>query len=402
MKHLIILGDGMADEPLANYGGKTPLQIAKTPHINWLTKNGKSGLLETVPPKMHPGSEIANMAVLGYDVEKLFEGRGVLEAASMGVELQPGDMAMRCNLVTIENDILINHSAGHIRNKQATELIEFLNNELGNERVTFYPGVSYRHLLVVKNGVKDIDGTPPHDVPGTPFRDVLIKSNKKEAQKTTDLLNNLILKSQELLENHPINIQRKADGQEPANSIWPWSPGYKPAMLTLKEMFGINKSAVISAVDLIQGIGVYAGMEVIRVKGATGLYDTDYEAKAKAAIDALKDNDFVYLHIEASDEAGHEGDVELKIKTIEYLDERVVKYILEETEKMDDEVAIAILPDHPTPCELRTHTRKPVPFSIYKPGNSPDKVEVYDEFTVENGAFGLLKGDEFMRIFLGN
>lgn len=400
MKYIIILGDGMSDEPLAEYGGKTPLQMAKTPHIDWLAKNGRSGLFKTVPETMHPGSEIANMAVLGYDVEKLYEGRGVLEAASMGVELQPGDMAMRCNLVTIENEILKNHSAGHIRNVQATELIEFLNKELGNERIIFYAGVSYRHLLVIKNGVKEMDCTPPHDVPGTPFRNVLIKSKTEEAQATTDLLNDLILKSQDLLENHPINIKRKADGQEPANSIWPWSPGYKPAMPTLKEMYGIEKSAVISAVDLIHGIGVYAGMEVIHVEGATGLYDTNYEGKAEAAIEALKKNDFVYLHIEASDEAGHEGNVELKTKTIEYLDERVVKYILEEVEKMDEDVAIAILPDHPTPCALKTHTRKPVPFSIYKPGNQPDSVLVYDEFDVENGAFSILYGNEFIKEFL--
>ncbi len=390
----------MADEPLAGYGGKTPLQIAKTPNIDWLAKNGKSGLLTTVPAGMHPGSEIANMAVLGYDVKNLYEGRGVLEAASMGVELAPGDMAMRCNLVTIENEILKNHSAGHIRDEQATEIIEYLNRELSDERVTFYPGVSYRHLLVIKGGVKKLDCTPPHDVPGTPFRNILTKPLHDSANETAELLNGLILKSQELLENHPVNRNRKANGKEPANSIWPWSPGYKPAMPTLKELFGIEKSAVISAVDLIQGIGVYAGMEVIKVEGATGLYDTNYEGKTRAAVEALKENDLIYLHIEASDEAGHEGNVELKIKTIENLDQRVVKYIIETTTEMDEEVAIAILPDHPTPCELRTHTRKPVPFSIYKPGDNPDKVNVYDEFSVEKGAFGLLKGDEFMRAYL--
>lgn len=390
----------MSDEPLSEYGGKTPLQMANTPHIDWLAENGRSGLLKTVPETMHPGSEIANMAVLGYPVEKVYEGRGVLEAASMGVELQPGDMAMRCNLVTIENDILKNHSAGHIRNKQANELIQFLNDKLGNERVQFHAGVSYRHLLVIKDGIKEIDCTPPHDVPGIPQKDILVKAKTSESKETADLLNDLILKSQELLENHPVNVTRKADGQEPANSIWPWSPGYKPAMATLKEMFGIEKSAVISAVDLIQGIGVYAGMEVIQVEGVTGLYDTNYEGKAKAAIKALKENDFVYLHIEASDEAGHEGDVELKTKTIEYLDERVVKYILAEVEKMDEEVAIAILPDHPTPCALKTHTRDAVPFSIYKPGNTPDGVKVYDEFDVRKGVFGILERDEFMKVFL--
>jgi 2,3-bisphosphoglycerate-independent phosphoglycerate mutase len=228
----------------------------------------------------------------------------------------------------------------------------------------------------------------------------LIKAETSEAEKTATLLNDLIFKSQELLEKHPINKKRKAEGKKLANSIWPWSPGYKPTMPTLEEMFGIKKSAVISAVDLIHGIGVYAGMEVIHVEGATGLYDTNYEGKAEAAVDALKTNDFVYLHIEASDEAGHEGDVELKIKTIEYLDQRIVKYILEEIKEFDEPVSIAILPDHPTPCAIRTHTYDPVPVSIYSPIKEPDNVEVYDEFSVRGGSLGLLKGDEFMKMFL--
>lgn len=391
----------MSDEPLNNFDNLTPLQMANKPHIDWIAKNGKSGLLKTVPETMHPGSEIANMAVLGYDVEKVFEGRGVLEAASMGVELQDDDLGLRCNLITIENEKIKNHSAGHISNEEATELIQFLEKELGSETVKFYAGVSYRHLLVIKGGKKDFKCTPPHDVPGTLYKEVLPLTNSEEAKGTADLVKNLILKSQELLENHPINLKRKAEGKDPANSIWPWSPGYKPAMPTLKEMYGIEKSAVISAVDLIHGIGVYAGMNVIHVEGATGLYDTNYEGKAKAAVDALKENDLVYLHIEASDEAGHEGDVELKTKTIEYLDQRVVKYILEETAKMEDEVAIAILPDHPTPCALKTHTREPVPFSIYIPGNEPDEVTVYDEFDVNKGAYGILEGNEFIKKFLG-
>lgn len=391
----------MSDEPLANYDNKTPLQMANKPHIDWLAKNGQSGMLKTVPESMHPGSEIANMAVLGYDVEKVFEGRGVLEVASMGVELQPGDLGLRCNLLTIEDCKIKNHSAGHISNEEAAELIAFLDEKLGNDKVKFYPGVSYRHLLVIKDGIKYFQCTPPHDVPGTAFKDVLPKAKTEEAKDTSQLVTDLILKSQELLENHEINKKRKAAGKEPANSIWPWSPGYKPAMPTLKEMFGINSSAVISAVDLIQGIGVYAGMEVIKVEGATGLYDTNYEGKAKAAVDALKEKDLVYLHIEASDEAGHEGDVELKTRTIEYLDQRVVKYILEETQKMDEEVAIAILPDHPTPCALKTHTRDSVPFSIYKPSKTPDAVEVYDEFDPRNGILGEMQGDEFIREFIG-
>ncbi len=400
MKHLIILGDGMADEPLPGYGGKTPLQLAKKPHIDWLAKNGQTGLLSTVPPTMHPGSEIANMAVLGYDVENVFEGRGVLEAASMGVDLQPGDLAMRVNLICLEDQRIKNHSAEHISSEEANELIAFLNQELGDDTVRFYPGVSYRHLLVMKNGSKALQCTPPHDVPGTPFKEVMIKAASKEAEETARKLNDLVLRSQELLQNHPVNEKRKALGKDPANSIWPWSPGYKPAMPTLREMFGIEQSAVISAVDLIHGIGVYAGMEVIYVEGATGLYDTNYEGKAEAAVKALRGKDFVYLHIEASDEAGHEGDVELKTRTIEYLNDRVVKYILEETRKMDEDVAIAVLPDHPTPCALKTHTREPVPFLIYKPGILADEVEVYDEFSVKNGSFGLLKGDEFIKGFL--
>lgn len=400
MKYIIILGDGMSDEPLKDYDNKTPLQMANTPHIDWLANFGQSGQLKTVPETMHPGSEIANMAVLGYDVENVFEGRGVLEAASIGVDLEPGDMAMRLNLVCVEGDILKNHSAGHISNEEAAELINYLEEHLGNNVVKFYAGVSYRNLLVIKNGVKDFHCTPPHDIPGHEFKPLLPKSLNAESKETSDLVTDLILKSQMLLEKHPVNIKRKNAGKDPANSIWPWSPGYKPAMPTLKEMYGVEKSAVISAVDLIHGIGVYAGMEVIHVDGVTGLYDTNYEGKAEAAIEALKENDLVYLHIEASDEAGHEGDVELKIKTIEYLDSRVVKYILEETRKMNEEVAIAILPDHPTPCALKTHTREAVPFSIYKPGKEADSVKVYDEFDTKNGTFGILKGNEFIKAFL--
>lgn len=401
MKHIIILGDGMADEPLKHFGNKTPLQMAQKPHIDWLAKNGQNGILKTVPETMQPGSEIANLSVLGYDVEKVFEGRGVLEAASMGVEIGENDLALRCNLICVEDKKIKNHSAGHISTEEARELINYLNKSFGNEKIQFYPGVSYRHLLVIKNGIKDMICTPPHDVMGTPFQDVLIKAVSEEAKNTANLLNYLIVRSPYLLENYPVNLKRKEEGKDMANFIWPWSPGYKPAMQTFKEMFGIEKSAVISAVDLIQGIGVYAGMDVIKVEGATGLYNTNYEGKAKAAVNALKDHDFVYLHIEASDEAGHEGDVELKTKTIEYLDQRVIKYILEETEKIDAEVTIAVLPDHPTPCALKTHTREAIPFIIYRKGIKADEVEVYDEFAAQDGSFGTLKGNEFIKAFLG-
>ncbi len=400
MKYIIVLGDGMADEPIAALGGKTPLQAARTPHIDQLAAIGCSGLLDTIPPNLHPGSEIANMSVLGYDVEKVFEGRGVLEAASMGIDLQPGDMALRCNLICLDDQKIKNHSAGHISSGEAAELIGYLDKKLGNNIIRFYPGVSYRHLLVIKGGNKALTCTPPHDVMGTPYRDVLVKPETVGAYDTAKLLNYLIIRSIYLLEEHPVNKKRISEGKDPASCIWPWSPGYRPQMPTIRELWGIGSSAVISAVDLIQGIGVLAGMDVIKVDGATGLYDTNYEGKARATIDALKDHDLVYLHIEASDEAGHEGDAPLKVKTIEYLDYRVLKTLMEETAAMTEPVTIALLPDHPTPCRTKTHTREPVPFIIYTPGNQPDEVTAYDEYAAAKGSFGLIKGPAFMKALL--
>lgn len=400
MKHIIILGDGMADERIAKLNNKTPLEAANKPYIDLIAKKGCTGLFHTVPAGFKPGSEIANMCVLGYDVRTEFEGRGSLEAASIGVSIMPGEMAMRCNLICVHDGKIKNHSAGHISNEEAKELIEFLQAELGNDVFTFHNGISYRHLLIMKGGNKQITCTPPHDVPGTEVNSVLVKADVAEAEETARLLNELTLKSQELLENHPVNLKRKAEGKDPANSIWVWSPGYKPSMKTLKEKFGIGSGAVISAVDLIKGIGVYAGLESIEVEGATGLYNTNYEGKAEAAIEALKKNDFVFLHIEASDEAGHEGDVDLKVKTIEYLDSRIVKPIYEEVSKWDEPVSIAILPDHPTPCAIKTHTASAIPFIIYNPEAEADKVEVYNEFSVKEGSYGILNEDEFIKSFL--
>lgn len=397
MKSIIILGDGMADEPIEALGGKTPMQYADTPYMDKLAELGVTGRMKTVADGFHPGSEVANMAVLGYDLPTVYEGRGVLEAASIGYDLQPGEMAMRCNLICVEGEILKNHSSGHITTEEADELIRYLNEKLGSDRIQFHTGVSYRHLLIVKGGDKRLDCTPPHDVPLHPFRPLMIRPEVPEAQATADLLNDLILRSQEILADHPVNRRRKAAGKDPANSIWPWSPGYRPAMRTLKEMYGFRQGSVISAVDLIRGIGVYAGLEVIDVEGATGLYDTNYEGKAYAALEALKTNDFVYLHIEASDEAGHEGDVDLKVKTIENLDKRAIGILFEELQKWDEPVAIAVLPDHPTPCAIRTHTNTPVPFLIYKPGQAPDTVTRFDEFSVLEGKYGILENDEFIK-----
>ncbi len=400
MKYIVILGDGMADLPEKEKGGLTPLMAAHIPHIDRLAKMGCTGLLETIPDNLLPGSEVANLAVLGYDVESVFEGRGVIEAASMGIMLEEDDLTMRCNLICVKEGKIKNHSAGHISTDEAVELINYLNEELGNEKIKFFPGVSYRHILILKGGSKAISCTPPHDVPGTSFMDVLPTAIDHEGNETAELLTKLIYESQKLLVSHPVNIKRKTAGKDTANSIWPWSQGYRPKMAKFKEMYGVEKGAVISAVDLIQGIGVYAGLDIIKVKGATGLYDTNYEGKAQAAINALKDHDFVYLHIEASDEAGHEGDFDLKVKTIEYLDQRVVKYLMEKTSEMNDPVTLAVLPDHPTPWKLRTHTRDAVPFLIYRPGANPDAVDHYDEFSVREGKYGLIKSNRFMQELL--
>ena len=384
----------MADWPVPSLGGKTLLQAARTPNMDNLARMGRTGKLITVAPGFHPGSEVANMSVMGYNLPRVYEGRGPLEAASIGIDLKPGEMAMRCNLVCIEGDIIKNHSAGHITTEEADVLIKFLQEQLGDERIHFYTGVQYRHLLVVKGGDKRLGCTPPHDVPLKPFRPLLIKPECPEAQETADLLNDLILRSQALLNNHPVNLKRMAEGKDPANSIWPWSPGYRPQMERLSDRFPqIKRGAVISAVDLINGIGYYAGLRRINVEGATGLYDTNYENKVSAALEALRTDDFVYLHIEASDEAGHEGDVPLKIMTIENLDKRVVGPIYQAIKDWNEPVAIAVLPDHPTPCELRTHTAEPVPFLIWYPGITPDEVQTFDEVAALQGAYGLMKED---------
>lgn len=397
MKYIIILGDGMSDEPIAKLGNKTPLQAAQIPFMDMLAGKGRNGLLNTVPDGFSPGSEIANLSVLGYNIPFVYEGRGVLEAASMGVEVLPDEVVMRCNLVCIEGEILKNHSAGHISTAEASELIHFLDEKLGGEQFSFHAGVSYRHVLKINGGNKNIICTPPHDIPEKPFLEYMIKSGNSEADSTAEALNNLVHASRELLNDHPINKKRVAEGKDPANSIWPWSPGYRPQMQQLRKMYPFTSGAVISAVDLIRGIGVYAGLEVIMVEGATGLYDTNYEGKAQAALNALKEKDFVYLHVEASDEAGHEGNVDLKVKTIEYLDSRIVKPIYEEIKNWDEPVTIAILPDHPTPCAIRTHTRDAVPFIIWNRYIKPDGVLSYDEFAAKEGGYGLLYEDQFMK-----
>lgn len=409
MKHIIILGDGMADHQVARLGNKTLLQYARPEYMNRLAREGRTGRLMTVPEGFPPGSEVANTSILGYDLNKVYEGRGPLEAASIGYEMADDDMAIRCNIITLEDGKIITHNGGNLETKDADVLIKYLNETLakpinkreGCERVKFITGIQYRHLLVIKGGNKHIVCAPPHDHPNEPWRPLLVKAEIPEAQETADLINELILKSQELLAKHPYNIAKAAKGERQANSIWPWSGGYRPSMETLMQQYPqIKSGAVISAVDLIQGIGKYAGLRIIKVPGATGLADTNYEGKAQAAIDALKKDDFVFVHVEATDEAGHDGDVDLKLKAIDYLDKRLIKPILEAIEQMDEPVCVAILPDHPTPVELRIHVNEPVPFIIWHKGITPDEVQYYDEESCVSGGYGLLRLNEFMNEFM--
>lgn len=403
MKHIIILGDGMADWHNLSLGGKTLLQHADTPHFDQLARMGRNGLLKTVPDGFHPGSEVANSSILGYDQHIVYEGRGPLEAASIGVELEPDDLALRCNIVSLDGDILKNHSCGRLETEDADILVKYLDEHLGNDRIHFYTGVQYRHLLVIKGGNKHIHFIPPHDIPLKPWRENLPVAECPEAEETCALLRDLMLKSQQLLAQHPLNLQRISQGQDSANSIWPWGGGYKPQMQTLSQQYPdqIHRGSVITAVDLIRGIGKYAGLRVIDVPGATGLWDTNFRGKAQAAIQALQDgDDFVYLHVEASDEAGHDGDLELKLGCIHNLDHNLVAPIMDAVSTWDEPVAIALLPDHPTPVEYRTHTNEPIPFVIYYPGIQPDGVQTFDEDAAREGSYGLLQGDEFIKAFM--
>lgn len=399
MKFIVILTDGMADEPDDMLGDMTPVMAAKTPVMDEICKKAATGLVHTVPPEFHPGSEIANMNILGYPPAKYFQGRGVIEAASLGIDIKSEDLVLRCNLVSLEDGILVNHSAGHISSPEAAELIDVLNEKLGSDRVKFYPGTSYRHILIIKGGNSDVKCTPPHDHPGKPAVSLFPVANSSKADDTATLLCDLMKRSVDVLKNHPVNVKRRTEGKKCADSIWPWSPGYKPDLPSFKDRFGIESGAVISAVDLIFGIGKLAGLEMVHVEGATGLHDTNYEGKAAAALDALKRHPFVFLHIEAMDEAGHEGDFLLKKRVIEDFDRRLLKPLYEGLQKMGEDYALLLLPDHPTPCRLRTHTRAAVPFMIMKKGLQADSIETFNEFSVKNGSLGEVKGEELLDLF---
>ena len=433
----------MADLPVERLGGKTLLQYAHKPMMDQLAREGRCGRLVTVPEGFPPGSEVANTAILGYDLNKVYEGRGPLEAASIGYDMADDDFAIRCNIITLADGKIITHNGGNLETDDARVLIDYLNENLakpinereGCERVKFITGIQYRHLLVIKGGNKHIVCAPPHDHPNEEWRPLLVKpsvecrvqsvefatanddgdagsaavanstlytlNSKLTSKQTADLINEMILKSQELLANHPFNIERAKRGDRQANSIWPWSGGYRPSMETLMQQYPQVKSgAVISAVDLIQGIGKYAGLRIIKVPGATGLADTNYEGKAQAAIEALEKDDFVFVHVEASDEAGHDGDLELKLKTIEYLDQRLIAPIYNKVKDWQENVCIAVLPDHLTPVEQRIHVGQPVPFLIWHRGIEPDSVQQYDEVSCVSGGYGLLKLNEFMQALM--
>ncbi len=403
MKYVIIIGDGMADYPIPELDGKTPLMVAKKPGMDRIAREGRTGLLRTIGPEMPTGSAIANLSVLGYDAAELFhgtEGRGVLEAAGLGIPLEESDLAMRVNLICIEDGKIRSHSAGHISNDEARSLIRDAQCHFAAWNLRLYPGLSYRHLLVIPNGDFRLECFPPHDYVGTRWRELAIRPLAPEARNNADLLNRLVEESQSLLARHPVNQKRRAEGKPAANSLWPWAPGKKPRMRTLQERFGIH-GAAITAVDLIKGLAIYAGMRPIAVPGATGLYDTNYEGKADYALQALEEADFVYIHVEAPDEAGHERNLRLKIRCIEDLDRRLIQRVLEGLEKRSWENTIAVLPDHPTPIAKGNHTRDPVPVAIRFPGLPGDGTACFDEESVKNGSLGLMEGSRFIETFFG-
>ncbi|MFH1760413.1 MAG: cofactor-independent phosphoglycerate mutase [bacterium] len=401
MKYLLIIGDGMADYPCRELGGRTPLEAANIPNMDEMARKGRCGTFLSLPEGLSTGSAVANLSILGYDPKTCFEGRGVLEAAAMGVDVREQDVVLRCNLICVESGRIKSHSAGNITDVEAAELIRDIKREFEKDNIYFHNGVSYRHVLLLRGHEfsKELITWPPHDKVGTSIEDIPIKPVNPHAKHTASVLNEMILTSNNFLQKHPVNKKRKAQGMDEANYIWPWSPGKKPKMKTFKEKFGITGS-VISAVDLIKGTGLYAGLEPVSVPGATGIYTTNYEGKAAACIERLRKDDFVLVHVEASDEAAHEGNLNLKIRTIEYLDQRLIGNILKEINKVEDNVAVALLPDHFTPVIKRTHSSEPVPFVIYNPLKTGDDVAVFNEKSVLKGSYKLLKGDSFIRAFI--
>lgn len=393
MKYVVVVGDGMSDRPLKELDGGTPLEAARKPHMDSVARDGKCGLLRTLYDELPSGSDVANMSILGYDPREYYPGgRGPLEAASIGVVLGEDDLAFRCNLITTENGLFKDYSGGRISSEDARELIKEADNKLGSESIRFYPGVSYRNLLVLSGGEysSEVDCTPPHDVLDKPVKEYLVKPKSSEGKATADLLNRLVNDSREILAGHPLVKENKVK----ANLIWPWGQGRRPSLPSFQSKLKLS-GALISAVDLLKGLAVYMGLKVIEVPGATGYIDTDYEGKADAALKALEEVDLVVVHVEATDEMGHEGDIEGKVKAIEELDKRVIGRLLN---NIEGDYVIGILPDHVTPIKTRTHDRDPVPFAIKSTKQEGDEVGDYSEKSAAQGSYSLREGYEFMTL----
>ena len=402
MKYVVILGDGMSDYPVEELGGKTPLEVAKKPNIDYLCSKGEVGLVYNVPDNLSPGSDVANLSAFGYDPQKYYSGRSPLEAVSIGVDMKDTDIVFRCNVVTVSEDeenyedkIILDHSSDEITTEEARVLIEDIEKHFGNEMFKFYPGVSYRHALVWDMGGEKYTLTPPHDILERRIGDYLPKGEDSAP------LYDMMKKSYEILNNHPVNIERAKRGLKKANTIWIWGEGKKPQLDNFREKFGI-KGSVISAVDLIKGIAICAGMESIDVEGATGNVHTNFKGKAKAAIDALKNgSDYIYIHMEAPDECGHRHEVENKVKSIELIDDIVVGYVIDELKKMGEDYRILVLPDHPTPLKLRTHTRDAVPYIIYDSTNEKESgISSYTETNAQKTGIVVDKGYKIMDKFI--
>jgi 2,3-bisphosphoglycerate-independent phosphoglycerate mutase len=399
MKAVVILGDGMADYPVPELDGMTPLMAAAAPSMDWIAKNGRTGLFRTIGPSKPTGSAVANLSVLGYDPDKDYRGRGVLEAASLGLAVNDGDMVFRVNLINISDGKIASHSSGHISNEEAGVLIRDLAGPVGELGIRLHQGLGYRHIGILPGGDDRLVCTEPHDHIGERALDRMVRPGHPDAKPTADLLNRMVLESQAVLENHPVNLKRAASGRPKANSLWPWSPGKKPSMRSFESKYGV-RGAVVCAVDLIKGIAVYAGMDVVSVAGATGLYDTNYEGKADACLEALRTRDFVYVHVEAADEAGHDRDLGLKIRCIEDLDRRCIRRILEGLKARGTKAVVAVLPDHPTPVTLGAHVRDPVPVAVWDPRVPPDGVDRFDEESVKAGILGMMEGSAFIETVL--
>lgn len=400
MKYALILGDGMADRPLAELGDKTPLEVSNKPYMDLLAKTAKEGMVKTIPEGFKPASDTANLSVLGYAPEKYYTGRSPLEAVSLGIKMADDDIAIRCNLVTLSNEenyqdkTMVDYSAGEISTKEADELIKYVEANLGTEDFHFYPGISYRHCLIVKHTTTGTDFTPPHDISGKVISEYLPKDKDAEFYRA------LQEKSYELLKDHPVNLKRIKEGKNPANSIWLWGEGTKPLLDNFEQKFG-KKGAMVCAVDLLKGIAISAGLKLYEVEGATGGVVTNFLGKGETALKALLDgNDFVYVHIEAPDESGHQGNVKAKINAIEQIDQNIVGTLFNGLTKAKEDFAIMVLPDHPTPIATKTHAKEPVPFMIYSSTRDLGANESYSEKDAEKTGYFIPVGSDLIKEFL--